>query len=605
MNYRNTLFRLALLTFATVSVARAEEGKPKFEASQIRAHITYLASDELRGRGSGEKGNELAAQYAAKLFAQAGLKPLGTAKQTDAKARLDGKGYFQPFSFTAGRVTGKGSRLEASWNSKRIVYRPQTEFEPTRISGSGKAEGEVVFVGYGIQDKAQNYDAFGSADLKGKIALMLAGSPKSDTANALAGSADVYRKALAARELGATAVLVALPESGTAPATQVDDRYNVGIPVLQVRATAANDWLQSMGRDTTALQAELDGGKILTVSLPVRVRLNADVTKVEKTTANVIGLLEGSDPALKNEYVVVGAHMDHLGFGGSHSLDTSGKPAIHHGADDNASGTAGVLQLAQYFASQPSRPKRSLIFMCYSGEELGLLGSAHYIAHPLVPLDKTVAMINMDMIGRLKDDKLTVIGSGTAAEWNVLIDEANRATRFAISRNEGGFGGSDHQSFYVAGVPVLFFFTGIHTDYHKPSDTADKINAEGEAKVLELVTICTEWAANTPNRPTYQKVANAQGNAPSRGFRVYFGSVPNYSSEVEGVLLEGVREGSPAEKAGLKGGDIIVKFGTVKISNIQDYTAALGNYKPGDVIDVTVKRGTETLVLKVTLAARQ
>lgn len=598
------LLALALLVPFSISGVRAEEKKARFDAGRIREQVSYLASDELRGRGSGEKGNELAAQYIAKNFASSGLKPLGTTRQGDTKARLDGKGYFQPFTFTAGRVAGRNSRLEASYSDKRIVYRPTLEFEPSLISGSGKADGDLVFVGYGIQDKSQNYDSYAGLDMKGKVALFLSGTLKNDPNSPLFGASDVYRKALAAREAGAVAAIVIMPESGTVPASRVDNKANVGIPVLQVRATAANLWLKSGGKELSAVQSELDAGKMAGMPLSAKVKLVADVQKFERVSANVIGLLEGSDPILKNQYVVVGAHMDHLGNGGSHSLDNSGKPAIHYGADDNASGTSGVLQLAAQFANATTRPKRSILFMCYSGEELGLLGSAYYVANPLVPIDKTVAMINMDMIGRLKDNKLTVIGSGTATEWDMLLNEANRTANFSLSRNEGGFGGSDHQSFYVANVPVLFFFTGIHADYHRPSDTADKINYEGQAKILGMVADCLDWTANTPKPPTYQKVATTQGNAPVRSSGAYFGSIPNYTSEVEGVLLDGVREGSPAEKAGLKGGDIITKFGETRITNIQDYAATLGKYKPGDTLDVTVKRGTETLVLKVTLTAR-
>lgn len=595
---------LAILSVFSISGVRAEEKKARFDAGRIREQISYLASDELRGRGSGEKGNELAAQYIARSFAAAGLKPLGTTNQSNTKARLDGKGYFQPFTFVAGRIAGKKNHLEAWYDSKRVVYHPKLEFEPSLISGNGKADSEIVFVGYGIQNKAQNYDSYSGLEVKNKIVIFLAGSPKNDTNSPLYEASGIYRKALAAREAGASAAIVIMPQSGTIDQSRIDSKSNVGIPVLQIRASAASEWFKSVGIELSSVQTELDSGKMAGIPMKILVILNADVTRVEKKSANIIGLLEGSDPILRNQYVVVGAHMDHLGYGGSHSLDSSGKPAIHFGADDNASGTAGVLQLAEAYGKGNARPKRSILFMCYSGEELGLLGSAHYVANPLVPLDKTVAMINMDMIGRLNDNKLTVIGSGTAKEWDMLLNETNRTASFSLSRNEGGFGGSDHQSFYLANVPVLFFFTGIHKDYHRPSDTADKINYYGEAKILEMVSDCVDWTANTPVRPTYQKVATTQGNAPSRNFRVYFGSIPNYTSEVEGVLLDGVREGSPAEKAGLKGGDIIIKFGDTRIANIQDYTAALSHYKPGDMIDVTVKRGTETVTLKVTLTAR-
>jgi Zn-dependent M28 family amino/carboxypeptidase len=248
--------------------------------------------------------------------------------------------------------------------------------------------------------------------------------------------------------------------------------------------------------------------------------------------------------------------------------------------------------------------KRSLLLICFSGEELGLLGSDFYVKHPLIPLDRTVTMLNMDMIGRLRDNKLIVIGSGTAQEWDRLLTETNATAKFDLARSESGFGASDQQSFYTQNIPVLFFFTGTHADYHTPTDTADKINAAGEARVLKMVADCAARIADSSARPTFQRIKTPDQNAPSRSFAVYFGSVPDYAAQVEGVQLNGVREGSPAEKAGLKAGDIIIKFGDKTIKNIYDYTYALQDHRPGDQVAVLVKRGAETLTLMVTLAAR-
>ena len=262
------------------------------------------------------------------------------------------------------------------------------------------------------------------------------------------------------------------------------------------------------------------------------------------------------------------------------------------------------MALARYFAGGGARPKRSLILMCFSGEELGLLGSDFYVKHPIIPLEKTAAMVNMDMIGRLRENKLIVIGSGTSKDWDGLLTAVNQTAGFQMARSDDGFGASDQQSFYSKNVPVLFFFTGTHSDYHTPTDTADKINASGEAKVLALVADCVERIANSPDRPGFEKI-NVPSPGGSPGFRVYFGSVPDYAAQVEGVQLNGVREGSPAAKAGLKPGDIIIKFGDTTVKSVQDYTIALGNYKPGDMVDVVVKRGSETLTLHARLAARR
>ena len=621
-----------------------------FDAAQIKSEIAYLASDELRGRGSGEPGNEKAAQYVAQAFQRSGLKPLGTGRQRDPNARPDGSGYYQPFTFVAGRVVGKGNQLVVTAGGRRMAYKPNQEFEPSSISGGGQAEGGLVFVGYGIRAPKVNHDDYEGVDVKDKIVLLLAGNPKDDPHSPLADYADIYRKATTARDLGAKAVLVVLPKKSDAQGTPkggFENASDAGLPVLRVRYDMAASWFSPVpttppivptavkhdsataktlpARISTfpALVEEADAGKKVSAPLSAQARLSADVKKIEKISANIVGMIEGSDPILKNEYVIIGAHVDHLGMGGPGSLAKSSAPAVHHGADDNASGAAGVMELAKYFGRMkaeggrmknqaqnssfilhPSSLKRSIIFICFSGEELGLLGSDWYAKHPLVPLAKTVAMLNMDMIGRLRDNKLTVIGSGTAKEWDSLLDNFNRSAGFALAKSESGFGASDQQSFYTQNVPVLFFFTGTHPQYHTPEDTVDLINAEGEAKVLDFVAECALSIADNDARPTFQRIQTPDQNAPSRGLRVYFGSVPDYAAMVEGVQLNGVREGSPAEKAGLKAGDIIIKFGDKVIKNVYDYTYALQDYKPGDMAQVIVKRGDQTLKLNVTLAAR-
>jgi Zn-dependent M28 family amino/carboxypeptidase len=329
------------------------------------------------------------------------------------------------------------------------------------------------------------------------------------------------------------------------------------------------------------------------------VTLATDIVRNEVPAYNVIGVLEGSDPVLKNENIVIGAHYDHLGRGGEGSLaPRSGE--IHHGADDNASGTAGMLELARLFSAQRPRPKRTLIFIAFSGEEEGLLGSNYYVNHPLVPLANTVAMINMDMIGRMKDRKLVIGGVGTAKEWRELIGQGS----FELTLNEDGYGPSDHNSFYGKQVPVLFFWTGTHNDYHKPSDTFDKINYEDEARILSLVARIVRDVAAADKRVTY---TTARSDAPPRtgGFRVYLGTIPNYADTTDGVLIDGVRDASPAAKAGLKAGDRIVKIADREVKNVYDYTFALGEMKAGQEYVVEIKRGGEKLTLKITPEARK
>lgn len=589
------------LSLAWSLAARAyPERASSLRADAAKTHIGYLASPELAGRGSGEKGNEKAARYIAAEFKRVGLKPVGTARQNEAGAQADGRGYFQPFPFTAGVAKGKLNSLEALRDGKKIRYNAGTEFEPSGVSGTGKASGEVVFAGFGIDSADPMRNDYAGQEVSGKIVLILAGSPDNDPHSPLEKYAGIRAKALIARNKGVAALVVVLPRDTDAPRLNSDGSgADAGLPILVVRRSVASEWLRAAGKNLNDIETTLAKNP-QAFPLNVTVSLSADVKKVTKTSANIAGLLEGSDPTLREEVVVIGAHMDHLGMGGPHSLAENKKPAIHHGADDNASGTAGVLMLADYFANLSPRPKRSLLFLCFSGEELGLLGSAHYVKNPLLPLNKTVAMLNMDMIGRMTNNRLIVIGSGTSPSWASLLDEVNKAANFTLSKSESGFGASDQQSFYVSKIPVLMFFTGLHGDYHRPSDTTEKINAYDQARVVEFVAECARRIAALPERPAYAQITTTE-SAPAARFRVSLGSIPDYAAEVEGVMLSGVRPGSPADKAGLKQGDIIIKFGDRAIRNVQEYTIALSEHKPGDVVKIVIKRSGETLTVTATL----
>ncbi|HEU5132634.1 MAG TPA: M20/M25/M40 family metallo-hydrolase, partial [Pyrinomonadaceae bacterium] len=410
-----------------------------------------------------------------------------------------------------------------------------------------------------------------------------------------------------------------------------------GIPVVVISRQSI-DKILAPSNTTLAQLEQATTAKTLGTNraLTGQITLASDVTRNQAPAYNVIGVLEGSDPVLKNETIVIGAHYDHLGRGGEGSLaPRSGE--IHHGADDNASGTAGVLELARIFSTQQPKLKRTVIYIAFGGEEEGLLGSNYYVNHPIAPLDKTVAMINMDMIGRMKDRKLVIGGVGTAKEWKQLITQANMSQKvnitanagatapagvpivvsangrpimtvdpngaFELTMNEDGYGPSDHSSFYSKQVPVLFFWTGTHNDYHKPSDTFDKINYNDEARILSLVARIVRDVDAADQRLTF---ATAKSDPPrGGGFRVYLGTIPNYADSTDGLLLDGVRDDSPAAKAGLKAGDRIVKIGTRDVKNVYDYTYALGEMKAGQEYVIEVKRGSEKLTLKITPEARK
>jgi aminopeptidase YwaD len=350
------------------------------------------------------------------------------------------------------------------------------------------------------------------------------------------------------------------------------------------------------------------------------------VTLNAKSAYNIIGILDGHDKVLKNEAIVIGAHYDHLGRGGQGSL-AANSTEIHFGADDNASGTAAIIELARLFAKE-KKNKRTIIFIAFSGEEDGLFGSKFYVNNPVFPLDKTVAMINLDMVGRLNNNKLTIGGIGTASEWKSLIEGQNLDNRnatsppkpegylgppirvqdvkqkFALALNDDGFGPSDHSSFYGKQIPVLFFFTGTHLDYHKPTDTADKINYGGLQQIVDYVAAIAKAIDENPTRPTYTVAKSATPQGTRMGFGVSLGTIPTYADSTDGMLLDGVRENSPASRAGLKAGDKLIKLAGKDVKNVYDYTAILGEMKPDVEYEVVVVRGSETLTLKITPVKR-
>ncbi|MGB7203154.1 MAG: M20/M25/M40 family metallo-hydrolase [Pyrinomonadaceae bacterium] len=343
-----------------------------------------------------------------------------------------------------------------------------------------------------------------------------------------------------------------------------------------------------------------------------------------KAGYNIIGILDGHDRVLKNEAIVIGAHYDHLGRGGQGSL-AANSTEIHHGADDNASGTAAIIELARQFAKE-KKNKRTIIFIAFSGEEDGLFGSKFYVNNPVFPLDKTVAMINLDMVGRLNDKKLTIGGIGTASEWKSMVENKNpqhvtssgtvvtgsnqpfsissaAKSVFTLQLNEDGFGPSDHSSFYGKQIPVLFFFTGTHLDYHKPSDTADKINYVGLQQIVAYVAAIAKAVDENPQRPTYT-VAKSANTGGRTGFSISLGTIPTYADSTDGMVLDGVRENSPASRAGLKTGDKMVKLAGKDVKNVYDYTAILGEMKADVEYEVVIVRGSETLTLKITPVKR-
>jgi len=619
---------VAVLLAAVGSIAQQPAAQLEPSIARLQQHISYLASDALDGRRTGSQGANDAAHYIAGEFSRLGLRPAIQKAGASRRLSVAMSQYLQPFPYVAGVTPGPGNVLSIGDKKARVGQ----DWMPLGFSSNSQVENTpIAFVGYGITASELNYDDYADKRTNGKIALALAGTPDGDNPHSQYARYEGVRwKAIAARNAGAKALLIVTREANLkddrlSQITYDNSAGDAGLPVAVVSQDLIGGKAMFDGFEAAAKKRQYMFDENSKVNLTI------DLVRKEVQAYNVIGVLEGSDRLLKNEAIIVGAHYDHLGRGGEGSLaPRSGE--IHHGADDNASGTAGVLELARLFVSQRPRPKRTIVFMCFSGEEEGLLGSSYYVNHPIIPLGNTVAMINMDMIGRMKDRKLIIGGIGTAKEWRDLIGSGNIAQAvkitatsgmpvvsanghpitngdstkaFDLTLQEDGYGPSDHSSFYSKQIPVLFFWTGTHSDYHKPSDTFDKINYQDESRVLSLVARIIRDLDNADKRLTYTVAKSDSQQGRSTGFRVYLGTIPNYSDSNDGLLLDGVRDDSPAAKAGLKAGDKIVKIGTREIKNVYDYTYALGEMKAGEEYVIEVMRGGEKLALKIKPEARK
>jgi len=616
MNRKYITILLALLLAAVGALAQQPAAQLEPSVARLQQHISYLASDALDGRRTGTQGANDAAHYLAGEFARLGLRPAIQKAGASRRLSVAMAQYLQPFPYVAGVTLGPANAL--SLGDKK--FNVGQDWMPVGFSSSSHVENTpIAFVGYGITASELHYDDYADKRISGRIALALAGTPDGDNPHGQYARYEGVRwKAIAARNAGAKALLIVtrdanLKDDRLAQLTYDNSAGDAGLPVAVVSQDLIGGKAIFDGFESAAKKRQYMFDENSKVSLTI------DLSRKEVQAYNVVGILEGSDRLLKNETIIVGAHYDHLGRGGEGSLaPRSGE--IHHGADDNASGTAGVLELARLFTSQRVKPRRTIVFMCFSGEEEGLLGSSYYVNHPVVPLASTVAMINMDMIGRMKARKLIIGGVGTAKEWRDLIgsgnitqavkitstsDTAAPGGTFDLTLQEDGYGPSDHSSFYSKQIPVLFFWTGTHNDYHKPSDTFDKINYEDEVRVLSLVARIVRDLDNAEKRLTYSVAKSDSQQGRSTGFRVYLGTIPNYSDSNDGLLLDGVRDDSPAAKAGLKAGDKIVKIGTREIKNVYDYTYALGEMKAGEEYVIEVMRAGEKLVLKIKPEARK
>jgi len=555
----------------------------------------YLADPKREGRGVGTAGIDSAAAYIAGLMKDMGLTPGG-----------ENGSYFQPFEVTTGVVVGTPCGIHAAGLRAGVG----AEFQPLGFSSNGTLRAPVVFAGYGITAPGYDYDDYAGLDARDKIVLVFTNEPgEMDSTSRFDGNvntphSELRTKAINAREHGALGLLVVegpLHHAGEplrGPRADGGGYMTSGLLAARVSERIADALLRPAKLTLETAQRAIDGpAHPHSLALPDSVTLTVTLKRARATIKNVVGWIPGRDTS---RTLVIGAHYDHLGYGGEGSLAPDAR-VPHTGADDNASGVAAMLGVGLSLTPphRPSwRPQHNLVFCAFTGEETGLLGSSHFVEDPVRPLETVETMLNMDMVGRMRDNKLMVMGVGTAAEFTALIENVNHAgARFTIKTSSDGYGPSDHSSFYKRNVPVLMLFTGAHADYHKPSDTADKLNQPDLWRVTRFATALTESLDARP-RVTYEraKADSLTGRiAGGGGYGAYLGTIPDYMQTEGGVLLSGVRQGGPAEAAGIKGGDVIVKFDGVRIDNIYDYTFALRSRKPGQQVRITVKReGAET-----------
>jgi hypothetical protein len=564
----------------TKDVKPTVEQRNKDAENRLRTDVTFLASDACEGRGPTTEGLNKAADYIAAEFKKAGLKP-----------GVKGESYFQPFAIPG--ATGKV--VLAGPAGKKIELQLKKQFLPLGSDQNGTATGSVVFAGYGITCKNPAYDDYDGIDVKGKIVVLIRDTPKDKTARSsreMRSQSGLSVKLLNAKKKGAVAVIfVNDAETAENDDTPFDYTYQSmrwgGAAILAVMAQ--RDVVQSMmpadknlaeiekgiDRDVKPNSFEMPGWTVT-----MEMTRKTDLIKLK----NVIGVLEGAGPLAK-ETVVVGAHYD-------------------HGADDNGSGSTSVMELARRFAAVTNRQGRRLVFMTFSGEELGLLGSAYYCNNPIFDLKSTAAMYNLDMVGRLNPDpntgnaKLLTQGHGTAAPFKELIDGLAKKHNFTLTYQASGFGPSDHASFCGKKIPVLFIWTGLHADYHRPTDTADRINVAGMRRVVDMseeaITQLTQM-----EKPAFIEVKGGGPFRPTTGPRLQL--KPNYGGDNKGVAVDGVTPGGVADKAGIKAGDIILSLAGKEVKNMTAYTQALNTLKRGSTIEVIVERGGKKMTLKAKL----
>ena len=602
-----TLTRIISVLLLTATALYAQTAPAT--QSRTRAHVQTLASEKFEGRMAGSAGERLAAEYIARELKRIGARPLPGAAD-----------MFHTFEFTAGTRDG-GSTLSVQTAGKTATF-AAPQVQALSFSDTGEVTGDVVFAGYGLvvpENQNFGYDSYVGLDVKDKVVLVLRYFPEDAdlrTRTILARYSDLRYKAMAARQRGAKALLVVTgprsPNAGaTVPMTFDTALAGSGIVAASINGDAGRMIFASApDRNLDDVQKAMDSGNphATGFAIPnVTVTIKAAVEREKQMGRNVVAFLPASaaTTGVDEPWVAIGAHYDHLGRGGSGNSLAGKEDAgrIHHGADDNASGTAAVLAIGEALAKTPRR--RNILLGFWSAEEIGLIGSAAFANKAPVPVDQIAAYLNFDMVGRMVDNKLTIQATGTSPFWDRVIEQANVAAGFDLVLQPDPYQPTDVATFNGVNVPSLSFFTSTHTDYHRPGDTADKINYEDLDRIVDFAAAIVKRIDDAPEAPQFTKVDQQTQTGGRAGVRVFTGTIPDYATNVKGLLLGGVIGGGPAEQAGLQKGDVIIEIAGQTIANIYDYTYALELLKVGEPVKIIYMRGDARRETTLTPGARK
>jgi hypothetical protein len=605
MKHSKACVALAALCLAAAATPALSQGVVPRDTimARVQSYIRALASDSMAGRRPPTTGNTMAAALVARTFERLELAPLKRGGRTFER-------YYVPFGYLYGVDIGKGNKASIARGGGRpdLILAPGADFTPLGFSSNGSASGPLAFVGYGISDSASGYDDYAGVDTRGAVVLAMRYSPDGDVPHGRFSSASAWTaKVRAALDHGARGIIFVNRPGDPADLPEmafIRGFLDAGLPCIFTSDASLAALRDPAGRTLADLRAAIDS-TVRPASFVYpgsKASITAAVKRLEAKIPNVVGLLPGNDPKLRDQVIVIGGHFDHLGDGGEGSLYGGDEPKTHYGADDNASGTAGMLALAEEFARRHDN-RRTLMFMGFNAEEEGVLGSQSFLRENALPKGlKMIAMINLDMIGRLDSGKLQVQGTGTSPGFESMLDSLNPGLRVKYSRE--GYGPSDHASFYSKSVPVLAFFTGVHQDYHRPTDTWEKINVAGEADVIAYARDVVRTIDRADTIPLFTKADPPVSARRAAAFKVYVGTMPDYGYEGKGLRITGTSSGSPAEKAGLREGDVIVRMAEYPIGNIYDYMDALGHFEVGQEVKTEIVRDGKPAQVMITMGTR-